>query len=55
MDFLVTITGGITLKDIGFFRNVPVYIFIAGRSIRDAVNPKLAAKEFQSEISKYWT
>ena len=52
--FKVTVTGGITVSDIKLFKDIPIYIFIAGRSIRDAQNPELAAKEFQDEFKKYW-
>lgn len=54
MGFKLTITGGVTVDDIKLFKDIPVYIFIAGRSIRDALNPELAAKEFKNEFNKYW-
>lgn len=52
--FKVTITGGVALEDIKLFKDIPVYIFIAGRSLRDAENPELAAKAFKDEFAKYW-
>ncbi|WP_027120544.1 3-keto-L-gulonate-6-phosphate decarboxylase UlaD [Mycoplasmopsis lipofaciens] len=52
--FKVTITGGVSLEDIKLFKDIPVYIFIAGRSLRDAENPEQAAKEFKDEFAKYW-
>ncbi|WP_025755321.1 3-keto-L-gulonate-6-phosphate decarboxylase UlaD [Mycoplasmopsis cricetuli] len=55
LGFKVTVTGGVSVEDIKLFKNIPIYIFIAGRSIRDAANPELAAKEFQNEFKKYWT
>lgn len=54
MGFKVTVTGGVEVEDIKLFKDIPIYIFIAGRSIRDAKNPELAAKEFQDEFKKYW-
>ncbi len=54
MGFKVTITGGISLQDIEFFKDINVYIFIVGRSIRDAENPELEAKKFKDEIIKYY-
>lgn len=54
MGFKVTVTGGIEKEDIKLFKGIPIYIFIAGRSIRDAKNPELAAKELKDEIAKYW-
>lgn len=52
--FKVTVTGGVEVEDIKLFKDIPIYIFIAGRSIRDAADPKLAAKEFKDEFKKYW-
>ncbi|MDK2819765.1 MAG: 3-keto-L-gulonate-6-phosphate decarboxylase UlaD [Mycoplasmataceae bacterium] len=52
--FKITLTGGITVKDIAFFKGLPIEIFIGGRALRDAPNPELAAKEFKDEIAKYW-
>lgn len=52
--FKVTITGGVALEDIKLFKDIPIYIFIAGRSLRDAENPELAAKAFKDEFAKYW-
>ena len=54
MGFKVTITGGISLEDIEFFKDVNVYIFIVGRSVRDAASPKEAAQEFKNRIEKFY-
>lgn len=54
MGFKMTITGGITVDDIRFFQKIPIYIFIAGRAIRNAPDPKIAAQNLKKEISKYW-
>ncbi|VEU59064.1 3-keto-L-gulonate-6-phosphate decarboxylase UlaD [Mesomycoplasma neurolyticum] len=54
MGFKVTVTGGVTVEDIKLFKDINIYIFIAGRSIRDAQNPSQAAKEFKNEFKKYW-
>lgn len=54
LGYKVTVTGGLVLEDIKLFKDFPIYIFVAGRSIRDAANPELAAKEMQDEIGKYW-
>nr|WP_318034355.1 hypothetical protein [Mycoplasmopsis agalactiae] len=43
------------LEDIELFKDIPIYIFIAGRSLRDAENPELAAKAFKDEFAKYWS
>ncbi|UVD81883.1 3-keto-L-gulonate-6-phosphate decarboxylase UlaD [Mycoplasma iguanae] len=54
LGFLVTVTGGVELEDIKYFKDLPIYIFIAGRSIRDAKDPAAAAKAFKDEFNKYW-
>lgn len=54
MGFKVTVTGGLALEDIKLFSGLPIYCFIAGRSIRDAAVPKDAAKALKDEILKYW-
>lgn len=54
MGFKMTVTGGITFEDIKIFKDIPIYIFIAGRSIRDAESPSEAAKAFKAEFAKYW-
>lgn len=55
MGFKVTVTGGVDVEDIKLFKDIPIYIFIAGRSIRDAQDPEQAAKAFQDEFKKYWS
>jgi len=52
--FQVSVTGGLTAPDLAFFQGLPIFAFIAGRAIRDAVNPALVAQEFKAEIRKYW-
>ena len=52
MGYRVTVTGGVKPADIPLFAGVPVYIFIAGRSICAADDPKAAAKEFQNAFSE---
>ncbi len=54
MGFKVTVTGGLKIDTIKLFKDYPIYCFIAGRSIRDAADPKQAALDFKKEISKYW-
>lgn len=54
LGFKVSITGGVEKEDIKFFKDFPIYIFIAGRSIRDAADPAQSAREFKEEIAKYW-
>ncbi|ADH60122.1 Orotidine 5'-phosphate decarboxylase [Thermoanaerobacter mathranii subsp. mathranii str. A3] len=54
MGFNVTVTGGITAEDIKLFKDLPIYVFIAGRAIREAKYPNQAANQFKQEIMKYW-
>lgn len=50
--FKVTVTGGVKAADIALFKDVPVYIFIAGRAIRGADDPAAAAQQFQQAITE---
>jgi len=52
MGFNVTVTGGITLRDIPLFAGVPVYIFIVGREICRAEHPDAVAKSFREAIQR---
>ncbi|ARU91895.1 Hexulose 6 phosphate synthase (HUMPS) [Spiroplasma clarkii] len=54
MGFKVTITGGITEADLDLFKHLPIYIIIAGRSIRDAADPQQAAESFQKQLARKW-
>lgn len=54
MGFKVTVTGGLVIEDLPLFKEIPIYVFIAGRSIRDTENPLVAAREFQNAIAQYW-
>ncbi|WP_336983517.1 MULTISPECIES: 3-keto-L-gulonate-6-phosphate decarboxylase UlaD [unclassified Cedecea] len=54
MGFKVTVTGGLTLEDLPLFQGIPIHVFIAGRSIRDAVAPAEAARQFKRSIAQLW-
>ena len=54
MGFKVTITGGLALEDLPLFKDIPVHVFIAGRSIRDAKDPVDAARQFKKSIRQLW-
>lgn len=54
MGFNVTVTGGLALEDLPLFRGIPVHVFIAGRSIRDAAYPVAAARQFRRTIQQLW-
>lgn len=54
MGFRVTVTGGLTVDDLPLFQGIPVHVFIAGRSIREADDPLAAAHHFQQRIAQLW-
>ncbi|MEA7538752.1 hypothetical protein ONQ62_25815, partial [Salmonella enterica subsp. enterica serovar Virginia] len=47
-----TVTGGLALEDLPLFKGIPIHVFIAGRSIRDAESPVEAARQFKMLIRK---
>jgi 3-dehydro-L-gulonate-6-phosphate decarboxylase len=54
MGFKVTVTGGITRDTLAFFQPLDVSVVICGRGIRQAVDPRLAAHEFRTEMARLW-
>ena len=54
MGFKVTVTGGLALEDLPLFKGIPIHVFIAGRSIRDAASPVEAARQFKRAIAELW-
>ena len=54
MGFQVSVTGKLAVEDIALFAGIPVYVFVSGRAIRDAVNPHTVATEFLQAIQKTW-
>ncbi len=54
MGFRVSVTGGLELDTLKLFKDINVFTFIAGRSIRDAEDPAKEARRFKEEIAKYW-
>ena len=55
LGFTVTITGGISPKDLPTFAGYPVGIVIAGRSIVEADDPAAAARELKDTIERVWS
>jgi 3-dehydro-L-gulonate-6-phosphate decarboxylase len=47
----VSVTGGMTARQVREFRDLPVEIFIAGRAIYAADNPAAAAKQFSAAVA----
>lgn len=54
MGFALSITGGLVVEDLPLFKDFPIKVFIAGRSIRDVADPVAAAREFKAAFKKYW-
>lgn len=54
MGFELSITGGLVIEDLPLFKGIPVKVFIAGRSIRDAQDPAAAARAFKARIAELW-
>ena len=52
MGYRVTIAGGVEVDDIERFADVPIYIVISGRAIRDAADPAAAACAFQDAMQQ---
>lgn len=55
MGYRVTVAGSVGVDDIPVFAGIPVYIFIAGRAIRNASDPAQAAAAFQKAISRTYS
>ena len=53
--FKISITGNLQPDDIAAFKGIPVYSFVAGRSIRAAKDPRSAALDFKKMIQSIWS
>ena len=53
--FKVSVTGKMTVSDIKSFKGVPVYAFVAGRSIIAANDPRNSAEAFKNAIEANWS
>ena len=51
---LQTILPGSVVSDLPLFKGIPIHVFIAGRSIRDAASPVEAARQFKRSIAELW-
>ncbi len=54
MGFKVSVTGGLNKDTLKLFKGVDVYCFIAGRGLREAVDPAQEAREWKEEINRIW-
>lgn len=55
MGFKLTVTGGLTLELLPFFADLPVSVLICGRGIREASDPRAAARAMRQTIANLWT
>lgn len=55
LGFKVTVTGGLTRELLPFFADLPVSVLISGRSIREAEDPRTAARQFRQTIADLWS
>ena len=54
MGFKVTVTGGITVDLLPFFKELAVSVIITGRAIHQAENPVASARQIRSAIARLW-
>jgi hypothetical protein len=54
MGFKMTITGGITLELISFFKDLSPSVIIAGRAIHQTPDPAASARAIRTEIHRLW-
>lgn len=55
MGFKMTITGGMTMELLPFFADLPVSVLICGRGIREAADPRAAAREMRQALARLWS
>ncbi len=55
MGYKVTVTGGLTLDLLPFFADVPATVLICGRGIREAPDPRAAARQMRLAIADIWS
>lgn len=54
MGFRVSVTGGLDYDTLELFSGIDVYTFIAGRSLREAPNPKEETQKWQNKLKEIW-
>src|SRR5512147_551748 len=55
MGYKVTITGGMTIDLLPFFADLPVSVLICGRGIREAPDPRAAARQMRLALADLWS
>ena len=55
MGYKITVTGGMTIDLLPFFADLPVSVLICGRGIREAPDPRGAARQMRLAIEDLWS
>jgi 3-dehydro-L-gulonate-6-phosphate decarboxylase len=55
MGYKVTVTGGMTLELLSFFADLPISVLICGRGIREAPDPRAAARQMRLAMADLWS
>jgi hypothetical protein len=55
MGYKVTVTGGMTLDLVPFFADLAISVLICGRGIREAPDPRAAAREMRLALHTLWS
>lgn len=55
MGYKVTVTGGMTMELLPFFADLPVSVLICGRGIREAPDPRAAARQMRLALGSLWS
>jgi hypothetical protein len=55
MGYRVTVTGGMTMELLPFFADLPVSVLICGRGIREAADPRAAARQMRLALAELWS
>jgi 3-dehydro-L-gulonate-6-phosphate decarboxylase len=55
MGYKVTVTGGMTFDILPFFADLQVAVLICGRGIREAADPRSAAREMRLAMADLWS
>src|SRR5512137_416214 len=55
MGYKTTVTGGMTIDLLPFFADLPVSVLICGRGIREAPDPRAAARQMRLALAELWS
>ena len=54
MGYKVTITGGLNVELLPFFKDLPVSVIICGRGIREMPDPRASARQMRLAVAELW-